>query len=71
MTIKTLTYIHELLKEEKDKRYNAYVYIRDCVTKAHCDKQPNADYLEKQQEKAWEEYRKADRALDDFEDQEF
>lgn len=71
MTIKTLTHIHTLLKEEKDKQYQAYIFIRDCVTQAHCDNKPNADFLEKQQEKAWERYREADRALDDFEEQEF
>ena len=71
MTIKTLTYIHNLLKEEKDKTYQAYIYIRDCTAKAYHDNKPNANFLKSQQDKAWEKYREADRALDDFEEQQF
>ena len=71
MTIKTLTHIHNLLKEEKDKQYNAYAYIRDCTTTAYCDKKPNADYLKEQKDKTWNKYIEAKHALEDFEEQEF
>lgn len=71
MTIKTLTHIHKLLVEEKEKTYNAYIYIRDLSTAAYSDNKPNADFLSQQKDKAWEAYRAADRALDDFEEKEW
>ena len=71
MTIKTLTYIHNLLKEEKEKQYEAYKHIRDIVTTARAENQPNADYLAELQDKAWDTYTQARHALEDFEEQDF
>ena len=71
MTIKTLTYIHDLLKEKVESEHGTYTHIRDLVTTARCDNATNIATLEKLQDKAWVDYTKARHALQDFEEQEF
>ena len=67
MTIKTLTRIHNLLTEDKKTRYHAYQLLRDASDKANDEKAPNAKYLEKQKNEAWDIYIEASNALDEFE----
>ena len=71
MTIKTLEFIHNLLKEEANKTDDAYKYIRDIATTARENEQPNADYLAQQQEAAWKKRTEAKHALEDFEEKEW
>ena len=71
MTIKTLEFIHNLLKEEANKTDDAHKYMRDIVTTARENNQPNADYLAQQQEAAWKKRIEAKQALDDFEQKEW
>ena len=67
MTIKTLTYIHDLLKEECDKREKANRWMRDLANEAEEQEQPNTQTLKEQSEIAWNKYIEARNALDDFE----
>ena len=71
MTIKTLTFIHDLLKEENQTRHNAYHYIRNLANKAVEEEAPNAEYLKKQADDAWLKHIEAVKALDDFEEKEW
>ena len=71
MTIKTLTYIHNLLKEDVKVQANAKNYIRDIANKAAEEEAPNAQYLSSQQQKALHKYLEACNALEDFEKQEW
>ena len=69
--MKTLTFIHTLLEEEKNKRYNAYTFIRDKASIAKEEEAPNAEHLSKQAEIAWNKQVEAVRALREFEDKEW
>lgn len=71
MTIKTLEHIHKLLMDEADRTDNAYKSMRDIVTTARANNQPNADFLAEQQDKAWKKRLEASRALEDFEEKEW
>lgn len=71
MTIKTLTFIHDLLKEDVHIKKEAHNHMRDIVTTARANNQPNADFLAEQQNKAWNKYLEANRALEDFEEKEW
>lgn len=71
MTIKTLTYIHDLLKEEADKREKAYKWMRDIANAAEEQDQPNKDELKKQVEIARHKRFEAENALADFESKEW
>lgn len=71
MTIKTLKFIHELLEEEKNKRYNAYTLIRDQASLAEEEERENTAFLKKQAEYAWDKQVEATRALREFEDKEW
>jgi predicted CopG family antitoxin len=65
MKASTLTYIHELLREEVTKRENALEFIRNiCSTQS-------AENLEEEKEKALEAYDQARLALADFESKEW
>ena len=71
MTIKTLTYIHNLLKEDVQTHENAKAYIREIYFKAQDEEKPNAEYLRKQYENARDKLREAQNALEDFEAKEW
>lgn len=71
MTIKTLTYIHNLLIEDVKTQTNAKDYTRTIADKAEAEEAPNAEYLRKQQRIAFDKYLKATRALEDFEAKEW
>lgn len=71
MTVSTLTYIHELLKEEVSKREGALELIRKVYLEALDNKQPNVKCLEQQKENARKKYSKAYDALTDFESKEW
>lgn len=71
MTIKTLTYIHNLLKEDVNTHANAKDYIRQVADKAEAEEAPNAQYLREQYNKAFNKYCEACNALQDFEAKEW
>lgn len=71
MTVKTLTYIHNLLKEEVSKLKDAHTYIKTITTEAKEKEAPNADFLQRQTDKAWSKYIDAMNALEDFENKEW
>lgn len=71
MTIKTLTYIHDLMCEELTKRKDAYNYIREVANKAIDEEAPNAQFLSTQRDTAWQKYIEATNALADFEAKEW
>ena len=71
MTIKTLTYIHNLLIEDVKTQTAAKDYIRTIADQAEAEEAPNAEYLRKQQQTAFDKYLKAPRALEDFEAKEW
>lgn len=71
MTIKTLTFIHDLLTEETEKRRLANKWISEIYQKAVDEDAPNVQTLEEQKETAWNKYFEASRALDEFEQKEW
>lgn len=71
MTIKTLTHIHNLLKEDVQTQENAKNYIREIYQQALDEEKDNAPFLRKQYETAREKLRNAQNALDDFEEKEW
>lgn len=71
MTVTTLTYIHNLLKEEANKREMALKWIRESYVKAMDDEQPNVKTLEEQKEVARIKFNEANDALRDFESKEW
>ena len=71
MTIKTLTYIYDLLKEDVQSQENAKNYIREVYNKALEEGQENAPFLRKQYETQRNKLREAENALEDFEAKEW
>lgn len=71
MTIKTLTYIHNLLIEDVKTQTQVKDYIRTVADRAEAEEAPNAEYLREQQRIAFDKYLKASRALEDFEAKEW
>lgn len=71
MTIKTLTYIHNLLIEDVKTHTNAKDYARQIAEKAEDEEAPNAQYLRELYNKAFNKYRAACNALQDFEAKEW
>lgn len=71
MTIKTLTYIHNLLKEDVQTQENAKEYIREVYNKALEEEKENAPFLRKQYETQRQKLREAENALEDFEAKEW
>lgn len=71
MTIKTLTFIHNLLKEEAAKREDAKKWILERYYEATENNAPNAETLRTQYNVAKEKYYEATNALEDFEQKEW
>ena len=71
MTVSTLTYIHELLKEEVRKCEGALELIRKVYREAVDNEQSNVECLEEQKENARKKYNKALDALTDYEAKEW
>lgn len=71
MTIKTLTHIHNLLIEEKNRKEKALDIIRKAMYEAEENNAPNLQTLKNTYEKMRESYREADYAFDDFENHEW
>lgn len=71
MNIKTLSYIHNLLKENKEKERKAMEIARTERNKAEDDEAENFPSLEKLYRKTYESFCEASNALDDFEAQEW
>ena len=71
MTIKTLTYIHNLLIDDVKTNTNAKDYARQIAEKAEDEEAPNAQYLRELYNKAFNKYLDACNALQDFEAKEW
>lgn len=71
MTIKTLTYIHNLLKEDVETQTNAKLYIQEVYNNALEEGKENASFLRQQYETQRRKLREAENALDDFEAKEW
>ena len=71
MTVKTLTYIHELLKEEDRRQAGAYKLIRDAAQRANEEDAPNKQTLHEQEQRAWQRHVEALNALAEFESKEW
>lgn len=71
MTIKTLEYIHRLLREEYDRIDGAYQLARKNANDAEKDNADNACALRELALSLFRERQAARRALDEFEEQDF
>lgn len=71
MTIKTLTYIHNLLKEDVAQREDVKKYIREVYDTALEATDPTAEHLREQYNDAKDKYYDALHALEDFEAKEW
>ena len=71
MTIKNLTYIHQLLIENEATRKAALNIVRDARNQAEDNEAANLLDLQRAYEKAWRAYNDALNARTDFEDKEW
>lgn len=71
MTIKTLTYIHQLLIDDVARCRRANEIATDARNRAEDEEADNLQTLEEARKKTWEHLRKATNALEDFEAQEW
>lgn len=71
MTIKTLTYIHQLLIDDAARCRKAHQIATDARNRAEDEEAENLQALEDVRKKTWEHLRKATNALEDFEAQEW
>lgn len=71
MTIKTLEYIHRLLREEYDRIDGAYQIARRNAYEAEEESAENVETLKEIQMGLFNERQEARRALEEFEDQDF
>lgn len=71
MTIKTLTYIHQLLIDDVARCRQANRIATDARNRAEDEEADNLQTLEDVRKKAWEHLSKAVDALADFEAQEW
>ena len=71
MTIKTLAYIHNLMKEEFDKRDKAYKWMKEIANDAEEKEQGNTEALKEQVRIAYKKRDEALNALIDFEKTEY
>lgn len=74
MNIKTLEFIHKLLKEKKEATQEAYKNAREILDKL--EEQENKDFgmidaQTEQKERKWQERTEAENALEDFENHEW
>ena len=71
MTIKTLTFIHESLKDEVNRRLDTKKYVYDLWEEAVEQELPTAEHIREQYNIAREKYNEAHDALEDFEQQDW
>lgn len=71
MKIKTLSYIHNLLKEEAEKRKEEYLIAATAKKNATDEELENDPSIEAAYKVARNKWNEADNALSDFEDQEW
>ena len=71
MTIKTLTYIHNLLKEDVDLKSGAKKHIYELWSEAVDKEYSNAEYIREQYDLARKKLYEAENALEDFEAKEW
>lgn len=71
MTIKTLTFIHELLKDELSRRDGAYALAARKYQEAYQAKAPNEEALHELQMSMFRKRTEARQILDEFEAQEW
>ena len=71
MTIKNLTYIHQLLIENEATRKASLDIVRAARSHAEDNEAANLPDLQRTCEKAWKSYNDALNALRDFEDKEW
>lgn len=71
MTIKTLTFIHELLKDEVNRLDGAYNLAKEASQEADETEAPNAKELHELQLQMFHKRTEAQRVLDEFEAQEW
>lgn len=74
MNIKTLEFIHKLLKEKEEAAKEAYKNAREILDKL--EEQENKDFgmidaQTEQKERKWQERMEAENALEDFENHEW
>ena len=71
MTIKTLTFIHELLKDEVNRLNGAYSLAAEASKEAEEAEAPNAKPLDELKMQMFRKRTEAQRVLDEFEAQEW
>lgn len=71
MTVKTLSHIHELLKEEEKRCAGAYKIAHEAYYKAAEEDAPNTKTLDEMQKKMRRKHTEARLALEEFEAKEW
>lgn len=71
MTVKTLTYIHNLLKEDANDKETTMNFVRTIYNEAVRENKPTAEHIREQYQLCRDKYWEAREALEDFERKEW